>query len=147
MAGSGIEAPRTITKERQPVIKLEKLQLMRLLKYGVTGVFATVIYFALLVGMVELLHVQALLASCIAFVITIAASYFINCFWTFRSESASKRQFAKYAIVSIVGFALTTLITYVGVEVLQVWYIYSQIVVVLVVPLSNYALNSKWVFS
>jgi hypothetical protein len=30
---------------------------------------------------------------------------------------------------------------------MQAWYVYSQVVVVVVVPISNYLLNSKWVFS
>lgn len=126
---------------------LDKARIQRLFKYGVTGVFATVLYFSLLVGLVEGLAVRVLAASCFSFVVTITSSYFINCFWTFQSESASKRQFVKYILASIAGFMLTTAITYVGVEVIQAWYIYSQIVVVMVVPISNYLMNSKWVFS
>ncbi len=78
---------------------------------------------------------------------TIGSCFFINSFWTFNTKDASLRRFVKYTIVSLLGLALTTTITYVGVNVLKIWYLYTQGVVVAVVPLSNYVLNRQWVFS
>jgi len=126
---------------------LDKARIQQLLKYGVTGVFGSVLYFAVLLTLVEVCAVRPLVASALSFVCTVVTSYFINCFWTFNSTSASSRQFVKYSMVSVFGLLLTTLITYVGVDLMQAWYVYSQVVVVVVVPISNYLLNSKWVFS
>jgi putative flippase GtrA len=121
--------------------------LAQLIKYGITGVLGTMLYVALLVVLVELFHIPPTLASFLSFSSTVATSYFLNSFWTFNTKDVSLVRFTKYTIVSLSGLVLTTLITYVGVEVLKIWYIYVQVIVVLVVPISNYLLNSQWVFS
>lgn len=119
----------------------------QVIKYGITGVFGSVLYFVVLVLLVELGDVPPILASFLAFSSTVVSCFFINCYWTFNAKAPSRRRFVKYSLVSVFGLFLTTAITYVGVEVIDVWYVYSQIVVVMVVPISNFLLNSHWVFS
>jgi putative flippase GtrA len=119
---------------------------LQMIKYGVTGGIGSVQYFLLVVLLVEVFHVPQIAASFFSFLTTVVSSFLINCFWTFDGKSPSRVRFLKYCVVSVSGLLLATSITYVG-ELLQVWYVYSQIVVVIVVPISNYLLNSQWVFA
>src|SRR5882672_5572255 len=93
----------------------------QLIKYGITGVFGTVLYMVVLVVLVEKLHVPPTFASCLSFSTTVGSCFFINSFWTFQTRDTSWRLFVKYTIGSGFGLFLTTAITYVGVDLRGIW--------------------------
>lgn len=134
-----LQSSRRLMERRKPVLQL--------LKYGITGLFGSVLYFVVMVALVEAGGVQPTLSSFLAFLTTVASCYFINSYWTFNIQDISWNRFFKYTLVSLVGLLLTTSITYTGAHVLDIWYLYTQIAVVIVVPISNYLLNSLWVFA
>lgn len=55
--------------------------------------------------------------------------------------------FYKYVIVSLSGLGINLLIMFLLVNLLGVWYIWAQVIVIIVVPISNFTLNRYWAFA
>lgn len=117
-----------------------------ILKYGVVGVLGTLVHIGVLAIMVEIFQVNAIAGSIIGFVGALLSSYLLNYYWTFESTHDHLSSFPRYLLVSLVGLGLNTLLMYVTVTVLKWWYIYGQLTVILVVPVTNYLLNRFWTF-
>lgn len=117
-----------------------------ILKYGVVGVLGTLVHIGLLAFMVETFDLNPIAGSIIGFVGALLSSYFLNYYWTFSSTDAHLSSFLRYFLVSLTGLGLNTILMYGTVSILGWWYIYGQLTVVLVVPVTNYALNRFWTF-
>lgn len=120
-------------------------EIFKIIKYGIVGVMGTAIHYMTLVLLVEIYAFDSKVASAIGFIITVAASYVLNRFWTFKS-GRDARQFFKYAIVSTNGFILNLLIMFLGVDVIKLNYKIAQLFVIGVLPFVNYVFNRLWVF-
>ncbi|MGW8958188.1 GtrA family protein [Paenibacillus sp. NPDC055715] len=73
-------------------------------------------------------------------------SYYINKKWTFSNRDVKSMAFLKYFMVSCSGLLLNLLILHVLVNIFSVWYTWVQMVIIVVVPLSNLFLNKFWTF-
>ena len=67
--------------------------------------------------------------------------------WVFNSNDSHKNTFTRYLFVIVIGLMWNVIIMYSTVYWLNWWYIYSQALVVLVVPVSNFLLNHFWTFN
>lgn len=118
----------------------------RLLKYGLVGLLGTFVHFVALIALVEGAGVRPTYASAAGFVLTVIVQYGLNRRWTFRSNARRSPEFLRYAAVSVSGLLLNGGIMYACVDVLGAHYIVGQLLVTVVIPLSNYALNRVWTF-
>jgi len=91
-----------------------RLNLRRLVTFGVIGVVNTGVYF----GLYSLLHifVEYLPAHIVAFVLSMIGSYFLNCWLTFR-VSPGWRTFALFPLSNLANFVITT----VGLQITVTW--------------------------
>ncbi|MDA7441063.1 GtrA family protein [Candidatus Pseudothioglobus singularis] len=119
---------------------------MSFIKYVFIGVSGYVVYLILLVGMVEILSVDPVLASLLSFTPILILSYILSYKWVFESNNNHKTTFLRYLLVVGVGLVWNFLIMYLTINWLNWWYVYSQALVVVVVPTSNYLLNHFWTF-
>lgn len=115
--------------------------------YAIIGALGTVIHFGTLFLLVEFAGFMALTASTIGFVITVLVSYLLNYYWTFSATSDHRGTFLRYLTVSCTGLMLNTLIMWLGLSLLELHYGYAQLLVVLVIPASNYLMNRFWTFT
>lgn len=116
-------------------------------RFGVVGVIATLTHLGVLVLCVEVFDMDAVIASTLGFVAAVADSYFLNYHWTFESGHGHRHTFWRYAVVTLIGLALNTSIMTMLVNLLHWWYLWAQLAVLLVVPLSNFLLNRYWTFN
>ena len=117
------------------------------LKYTLVGVGGYFIYLLLLVGMVEGLGSNPVIASFLSFIPVLILSYVLSYKWVFNSNDSHKNTFTRYLFVIVIGLMWNVIIMYSTVYWLNWWYIYSQALVVLVVPVSNFLLNHFWTFN
>lgn len=122
------------------------MKLKKILKYGIVGLLGTFIHFGILLILVELFLIHPVLSSSIGFIVVVVISYFLNKKWTFQSENGGYNEFIKYLIVSCSGLVINTVIMYCSVNIFQFEYFVGQLIVTIVIPLSNYTLNSFWTF-
>lgn len=115
-------------------------------QYGIVGILGTVTHMGVLTFLVEFFGVKPLIASTTGFFITLIESYLLNYYWTFKARTSHSQAIGRYFTVSVFGLLLNTIIMYLTVNYFGIWYLYAQMLVILVVPLSNYLLNKMWTF-
>jgi putative flippase GtrA len=120
--------------------------LRRLVRYGISGGASALTHFGVLVLLAEGLHVWPTAASTAGFVASIAVSYALQRGWVFRSDTRHVVAGTRFLTVTAVAFGLNTGIVFAGTELLQLPYIWVQMVALTVIPLVNYTLNSRWTF-
>ena len=115
-------------------------------RFGSFGAVATLVHVVIFTVLVESFAVAPVRASIPAFLCAMLFSYVANSKWTFRVDVEHGTHLHRYALVSLFGLALNTLITYVVVDVLRLWYGVALALVVAAVPLMTYLLNRHWTY-
>lgn len=121
--------------------------LTRFARYCAVGGLGTLLHFGATIALVEGAHVAPVPASVAGFLLALAVSFVLNRSWVFRSTAQPLQSGVKYAVVSVAGLALNTLLM----TAITVWlgwsYLWGLALVVAVVPITNYTLNRRWAFA
>jgi putative flippase GtrA len=118
----------------------------RMLRHLVVGGTATLFYLMLLVLLVELLNMHPVLATCVAFLVMEIFIYAANWSWVHEPTLGHRSAVARYIVAIVVALALNSGIMALTVDVLGLWYIWGLAAAVLILPVTNFLLNSYWVF-
>jgi putative flippase GtrA len=92
------------------------MTLGRVFRFGIVGVLNTGTYYALYLGFH--LFLPYLVAHCLAFVIAMVGSYFLNCYFTFHVRP-TWRKFLLFPLSNAANFAITSIGLYVLVGLLH----------------------------
>jgi putative flippase GtrA len=122
------------------------LDVGRLFRYAVAGGLSAATHLGTLALLVELFAVRPVIASTIGFILSIAVSYLLQHRWVFASTIANRTALPRFLTVTAVGMALNASVVAIGTEVLAAHYGPVQLVALVLIPLSNYLLNSLWTF-
>lgn len=119
---------------------------MQLAKFGLVGVAATLVYVAVFTGAVEFLGIPPVIAVVLGFCLAVLVSFYGHRRWTFGVAS-SPGQLAKFIVVALTGFAANLLITYLVVNVFELWYGYALLLSIFAVPGMTFLLSKSWAFA
>ncbi len=111
---------------------------------GVSGVVLDMVLFAVLT---EGLCWGYQLANWVSTSAGITNNFLLNAFLNFKKRDALWGRYAKFYLVGCVGLALTALMLWVGVDVLQAPAVIVKAVSLVVVLLVQYGLNKRFSFS
>ena len=78
----------------------------RALRYGVAGLFATLLYFGVAAGLVEMAGADPVAAAAAATVVVIVASYAVNRGWVFAAERSHASAFSRFLAASVLSLVL-----------------------------------------
>lgn len=121
--------------------------LKKAFSYGVVGVFGATVHFLTLIVMVQRIHLNPILGSSLGFILALIFSFMLNAKYTFQVQPGrTSIRFAKYTVVSVMGFLLNMFIMYVTLHVLGIYYLIGQSIVTAVLPINNFLLNNFWTF-
>ncbi len=134
---------------RELLISKTRSTLIQFLRYTVVGGFAFVVDFAILVLATEYVGIHYLVSAILAFVGGLATNYCLSVMWVFQDRMLRNKaaEFVVFAMIGIVGLALTEAILYVGTSLLGVDYRMSKIVAVILVFLWNFGVRKMALFS
>lgn len=118
----------------------------RFARFGVVGVAGTIIFYAVLWMLVELLRVSILSATSIAFLIVCLQNYALHYVWTFDSTAAHVIALPRFLAMNLTGFGMNWAIMYAGVEKMALDYLLTQAVALFVVVAWNFIVSSYWIF-
>jgi putative flippase GtrA len=118
----------------------------RFLRYCVVGGLGTVVHFGTTMVLVERFRVDAVIATIVGFLCALAVSFALNRTWVFGSSVAVAPGFARYTVVSVLGFVLNVAIMATVTRVLALDYRIGLLLVVLIIPVTNFTLNARWTF-
>jgi putative flippase GtrA len=120
-------------------------------RYSLIGVLGTAIDFIGLYVLVQFFYFPVLLASAISFLVAVINNFVLNKNWTFQYKSQNKLQsnrklFIKFLLVSVVGLLINLAGMFVLTFVLNLWYIFSKVLITGLVFIWNFLANKLWTF-
>jgi putative flippase GtrA len=117
-----------------------------LIRFGISGVLATLTHVAVFVLLVEWAHLRPLYAAVPAFLAAVGVSYGLNYRWTFKVDGRHQVMLPRFVLVALVGLGLNLLLTWLIVDTWHYAYGFALAAVVTAVPLLTYLLSRYWVF-
>lgn len=118
---------------------LEKKIIKQILKFGVVGGLAFVIDYALLYLLTEFLNIHYLVSSIISFSVSVIFNYILSIKWVFDvNKNQDVKEFIIFIVLSIIGLGINSLIMYIMVDLMNVYYMASKIVATAVVMVYNF---------
>lgn len=119
---------------------------LQFVRYIIVGLCATATQYILLISLVELVHMQAVLASSIGSIAGSLVSYFMNHRFTFKSAKRHREALWKFYSIASIGVTLNALFMYLGVEQLHMHYFPAQLITTAIILFWNFAGNRYWTF-
>ncbi|WP_270848652.1 GtrA family protein [Candidatus Collinsella stercoripullorum] len=109
-------------------------------KFAVVGITSLAVDYILLLVLVELLHVDFLIATSASFLASVVVNYFLSMRYVFsrRDDLSRKREFTIFAVLSAVGLGLNDLFMFVGVAVLSIGYQVMKLISTFLVTWYNF---------
>lgn len=118
---------------------LEQKIIKQILKFGVVGGLAFVIDYALLYLLTEFLNIHYLVSSIISFSVSVIFNYILSIKWVFDvNKKQDVKEFIIFIVLSIIGLVINSLIMYIMVDLMNVYYMVSKIVATAVVMVYNF---------
>ena len=116
-----------------------KKLIIQLIKFGIVGVIATIIDFAVLIFLKEVFKADVLLASALSFAVSVVANYFLSMLFVFKGNKENKvREFITFVLLSIGGLLINQFVMWVGTEIFSLYYLGVKIFACVFVPVYNF---------
>ena len=112
-------------------------------KYVFSGSMSALVNLFVLFVLTDIFGVWYLISSIVAFVISHAAGFLMQKFWTFRERGWKRieKQTAIYVAMGTAEFILTPVLIYTLVEKFHVWYLPASVIVMGSLAIINYSIN------
>ena len=120
----------------------------KVLRYIFSGGSAFVCHITILYIFVHYLNVWYLTSTIFAFCFAVMVNYFLQKFFTFNNYSNKKihLQFSYFVFSSLFMLGLNTLFMYVFVDIMELWYIFAQIIINIFTAFLSYIIYNKIIF-
>ena len=116
-----------------------KKLIIQLIKFGIVGVIATLIDLAVLMLLKEFMQVDVLVASAVAFSVSVIANYILSMLFVFKgSENSKVKEFIVFVALSIGGLLLNQFIMWLGTEIMTAYYLWVKAFALVFVPIYNF---------
>ena len=122
-------------------------ELSRLVRYGVSGGASATTHFGVGLALTAAAHTRPVLASTAGFLASVLVSYGLQKSWVFRSGLGHGVAGARFLAVTAAAFGLNTAVLSLGTGVLRLPYPPVQAVALVLIPVLNYTINSRWTFT
>ncbi len=119
----------------------------RFIVYALIGACCAALDFALFTLLLHWLGAHYLVANAAGAGAGIVSSFVLNRRFNFRQHDEPLRRFAAFFIVGLLGLALSSLMLFVGVDLLRLGELPVKLVSIVVVALVQYMLNRDWSFA
>jgi putative flippase GtrA len=130
-----------------PLTLLTPSLLHLIVRFGLTGVTTTLVYFFLTNAFVLLLGIPPVVASVCAYLLSVGISYLLQSRFTFRVNSDSVDQVVRFAVTSLAGLAASWCVMAFAVAVLEWPYLTGALAVCVLIPAINFFVLRGWVFA
>lgn len=120
----------------------------QLVKFGIVGVIATVIDFAVLTVLTEVFGVYYLTSAAVGFVIATLFNYITSMRFVFTSRfgvGEKHKELIIFVLLSVVGLGLNQFFMWLFVERVEVYYILSKIMATVLVMGWNFHSRKIWI--
>ncbi len=126
---------------------MNKHTLRQFLSFAAIGVIGTAGHYTTLVICVEWLLIRPIIASTLGFLVGAVINYFLNYHLTFRSNKKHSEAMMKFMLAATVGMFINMGIMWLALNVLMLYYLFSQVLATLLVLIWNFVINKLWTFA
>ncbi len=118
-------------------------------RYIISGGTAATVNLLLLYFFTDRLAIWYLFSTVLAYIVSFFVSFFLQKFWTFRDSRKDQinKQLMIYAGIAIFGLCFNVLLMYFLVDVLRIWYMFSQVIVGFILAFCNFLFYKFFVFN
>ncbi len=119
--------------------KTEKL-FVQIFKFGIVGVIATIIDWAVFYLANDILHIHYAISAILSFTISVIYNYIASVRWVFdvNKKKDPKRNFILFIVFSIIGLILTLIIMSIGVDIFHINAMLMKIIATVIVMVFNF---------
>jgi putative flippase GtrA len=121
-------------------------KIRRGIAYGIAGSIATAIHYFGLYFLHEVLSVNVVTATCLAFILASGFSYVAQSQFVFLKKTEAKN-YAKFIVVALIGLLLNACFMTLGVIVIEIDYRSMFLASTLLIPILTYIINKRFVFN
>lgn len=121
--------------------------LARLLRFGLAGALATLLYFVLVSVLVVLVGLQPVAASVWAYLLAMVFSYAAQSRFTFRVRTDGTSQVIRFVVTSLAGLGISYGAMWLTEHALEIPYVFGAAAVCVLIPLTNFFVFKHWVFA
>lgn len=135
--------------DRLPLSNDQRVLLLQLLRYGITGGIVTIFGVAAYLVAVGWGQFPPLVSNVVAYLVSMALGYFMHARFSFRETSgdASARQGGKFFVTSGISFALNSVFVWLFTDALE-WDDRSPVIaMIFITPAICFVIYRKWVFA
>lgn len=117
-----------------------KKLIAQFMKFGVVGVIAFFIDFGLLWLLTSVFGVYYLISATISFTVSVIFNYLASMRYVFthREDMSRRKEFVIFVILSVVGLIINNVLMWVGVSLLNIYYLIVKIFATAVVTIWNF---------
>ena len=111
----------------------------QLFRFGVVGGLAFLIDAGLLYILTEFCHIYYLISSVISFIVSLAFNYVLSIIWVFDvKKKQTYKEVLLFTILSVVGLGINQLVMFLGVDLLNIYYMLCKIISTIIVMIYNF---------
>lgn len=121
--------------------------LHRVVRFGLSGLVATLVYFLLTNVLVLAAGMPPTAASVCAYLMSLGVSYLLQSRFTFRVKADSVDQMTRFVVTSLAGLVIAWCVMAITVDVLALPYFIGAAVVCILIPIANFFIFRGWVFA
>ena len=111
----------------------------QLFRFGIVGFTAFLIDAGLLYVLTEYLYIYYLISSVISFIVSLIYNYILSIFWVFDvKKKQTYKEVLLFTILSVIGLGVNQLVMYIGVDLLNVYYMLCKIISTIIVMVYNF---------
>ncbi len=112
----------------------------KIVNFGLVGVFATVIEYVLLILFKELMNIDVIIASGIAFTISLFFNYYLSIKYVFvdKKDMPKIKEMTGFFFTAIIGLLINQIVMYILVNTANLYYLFSKVIATAIVMIWNF---------
>lgn len=122
--------------------------LQRIIRFAISGAIATGLTIGLLYVFTKYFHIWYLASSIAAFAIATITSFFLQKYWAFKDRrlGVMHKQAAEYLALQIWDLIFNTIMLFVAVSYIHLWYLLAQLCSSFIIAVQNYLVYRAFIF-
>ncbi|WP_324282911.1 GtrA family protein [Cyanobacterium aponinum UTEX 3221] len=128
--------------------KIRDLLNLRIFRFLGVGGFCAGLSLIIMYILTSIIHINYLISTVITIIVTNFIGFYLNKYYTFQTKKKLFwRELWKYYSVMLSSYILNVFAMYVLVDLVNIWYLYANILLMAILTPFNYFFHKKWSFN
>ena len=112
----------------------------KIVRFSISGTISAAIDLGILYALTDILGIWYIASATFAFIVSATINFYMQKFWSFRAGETEylRKQVFFFALLGVFNIIANTALLYFFVEWFGIWYIFSQIIIILILGVVNF---------